>query len=99
MEKMKITLSLLAVSSLTFATSINGQQYDDMMQAAHELKTFEKVYMAKNEVSPKVEEKIVEKKAEEKPQESAEASMPEVVEGSGVPDDECAAEKKPEAEH
>jgi hypothetical protein len=94
MEKMKITLSLLALSSVMFASSINGQQYEDMMTAAHELKTFEKVYYSEKKTEPKVEVPVP--MTVEAPIAAPVASIPEVVEGSGVPDDECAADKKPE---
>lgn len=59
METMKIIFSLLAVSSLMFADSIKGQQYDDMMKAAYEHKTYKKVLVTEKKVEPKIE--VVEK--------------------------------------
>lgn len=157
---MKIILSLLAVSGVMVAQPMNGQQYEDMMKAAHKLKTFETVYYSEKKAeapAPVVEEKqpepqvevatpvavetpapvTEEKKSEPKAEEKVEvptpvtveasaveekkaepqakttievpapvavevpvaapvASIPEVVEGSGVADDECAADKKSE---
>lgn len=55
METMKIILSLLAVSSVMFAGSMNGQQYDDMMKAAYKHKTYKKVYATEKKAEPKVE--------------------------------------------
>lgn len=85
---MKIILSLLAVSSVMFAQSMNGQQYEDMIKSAHVQKTFEKVYYTEKKVEPKVEEVAV--------QEEVVTSKIEVVEGAGVPDDECAGANKEE---
>jgi len=79
---MKIIFSLLVVSSAMYAELINGQQYKDMMEAAHVQKTFEKVYFTEKEPEPKIE--VV--------KDSAPVSV--AVEGESVPDDECAADKK-----
>jgi hypothetical protein len=67
-----------------FAQPMNGQQYEDMMEAAHKLKVYKKVYATETKPVSKIE--VVEAPAP--------TAMPETVEGESVPDDECAADKK-----
>jgi len=75
---MKIIFSLLALSSLIFAESIRGHQYDDMIKAANTKVELEKTYYTPKVTTPKVEEKVepVEEKAEAVVEEVAKEEAP-----------------------
>lgn len=71
---MKIIFSLLALSSLIFAESIRGHQYDDMIKAANTKVELEKTYYTPKVTTPKVEP--VEEKAEAVVEEVAKEEAP-----------------------